>query len=373
MRHNELTLVLLCLLTFLPAAGATPPAQAGKATPIAPGAAPSPAPALHILSDTVLGDQPLRWAVDVRWASDHSVVLALRKSGVAEYNLDGKSSPKQLIPGEKAPGGFWQSQHVGISSRYLAAGAWLFSMTWQPLNSVVRKEEAFEGIHDLDVDGSRVAVVGSRRDAQGKFSPDGAIAWLGSLDKNLADLKPLVFDARGPGAPSMNACGSLLLGATRFLSDGSLLVVPGVQAGIYHFNAQGKLLQTLDTLALGIDTDCAGLDKESAARMGHDVPYRLGWVNERRIVDDVLPLPTGAGLLIRSIQQGQVRWVLKVLRPDGSLTIYDVPVRAPNAFAHLKGDVRQGRLVLLLWGYPPDRKLESSPLPHLLIASPPSS
>ena len=72
-------------------------------------------------------------------------------------------------------------------------------------------------------------------------------------------------------------------------------------------------------------------------------------------MDDVLPLAAGPGLLIRSVQKGEVRWTLKVLHPDGSLSIYDVPVHAQNAFSHLKGDVRQGRLVLLLWGNPPDR------------------
>jgi hypothetical protein len=372
-------MLFLALLAFLPVV-ASPAAQVNKATALArtkPAALdnkPSPGgPALHILSDTVLGEEPLRNAVDVRWASDHSVVLALKKSGVVEYNLNGKSVPQQMIAGEKSPGGFWESRHVAISSRYLVAGSWLFAMTWRPLDSIVRKEEAVEFIHDLDVRNNRVAVVGARRDAQGQFSPDGAIAWIGSLDKALSDLKPLIFDAGGSGAPSMNACGSFSLGSTRFLADGSLLVVPGVQPGIYHFDSQGKLLGTSDTVALGIDTDCGGMSKELAATLGRDVPRRLAWINDRRTVDDVLPLPAGPGLLVRSVQQGQVRWTLKVLHPDGSLGVYDVPVQAPNPFSHLKGDFRQGRLVLLLFGYPPDRNPEHTPLPHLLIASPPGS
>lgn len=372
MRHNELTLVLLCLLTFLPAAGATPPAQAGKADPIAPGAAPSPAPALHILSDTALGEA-FRFALDVRWVSDHSVALAVLQGGVVEYNLDGKTPLKQLIPSDVAPGRSGYGQEVAVSPRYVAAGAWLQSITWRPIDSAVRKEEVFDCIHDIDVGGSRAAVIGVRRDAQGKFSPEGAIAWIGSLDKDLADLKPLIFDAGGSGAPSMGACCGFHLGVTRFLADGSLVVVPGIQPGIYRFDSQGKLLQTLDTVALGTDTDCAGIGKEMVSPMGRDPSLRLAWINERRIVDDVLPLPAGTGLLIRSIQQGQVRWVLKVLRPDGGVGVYDVPVKALNLFSHLKGDFRQGRLALLLWAPPPHRNPEGIPLPHLLIASPPGS
>lgn len=361
-------LLVLAFLKPLPTVAVTPVAQAVKAKP----AAPAPA-ALRILSDTVLGE-PLKYAIDVRWASDRSVYLAIRKKGVVEHRLDGKGSPaRQLIPGDQEPGGFWLTYHVGVSTRYLAAGAPLFALTWRPLASAVRKEAAFEFVSDLDVRENRIVVVGARRDSEGKFSPDGAIAWTGSLDRDLTDLKPLLFDARGPEAPNMASCGIMFLGAARFLADGSLLVVPGVQPGIYRFDSQGKLLQTLDTVALGIDTDCASVGKELKSTLARDFPRRVAWVNERRVVDDVLPLPAGPGLLIRSIQQGRVRWVLKVLRHDGSVAVYDVPVHAQTSLAHLKGDLRNGRLLLLLWEYSPDGKPDGAPLPHLLIASLPGS
>jgi hypothetical protein len=361
--------LLLSLTTALWSATA----QAPKAAPSTSAAKPSPQ-ALRILSDKVLGEAPLKNAMDVRWASDHSVVLALNKNGVVEYDLAGKLKPKEMIPGKGLPGGFWQSQHVALSPRYLVAGSWLFTMTWRRMDSTVRKEEAFDGIEDLDVQDSRVAVLGSRRNAQGDYSPDGAIAWTGSLDSKAApDLKPLFFDTGGVGAPGMGACGGFFLGAVRFLADGSLLVVPGIQPGISRYDRKGKLLQTLDTVALGIDTDCAGIPKEMRPKMAREVPLRLAWINARRIVDDVLPLPAGPGLLIRSVQQGEVRWTLKVLHADNSVGVYEVPVHAENAFSHLKGDVREGRLILLLWGNPPDRNPDHSPLPHLLTASLPGS
>jgi hypothetical protein len=359
------TFLLLTLSTTLWSATA----QVPKTAPSTAATKPSPQ-ALRILSDMAL-EAPLKNATDVRWANGHSVVLALRKDGVVEYDLDGKSSPKKMISGEGTPGGFWDSHHIGISSRYLVVGAWLFTMTWRPLDSAMRNEEAFDGIHDLDVYQNRVAVVGARRNAEGDYAPDGAIAWIGSLDKNLSDLKPLIFDAGGAGAPNMGSCASFFLGAVRFLTDGSLVVVPGVQPGIDRFDPQGKLIKTLDTVALGIDTDCSSIGKDMSAKMAHDVPRRLAWINQRRTVDDILPLPAGPGLLIRSVQQGEVRWMLKVLYPDGKVAVYDVPIHAQNAFSHLKGDFRQGRLVLLLWGNPPDRNPEHAPLPHLLIVAPP--
>ncbi|HZZ19322.1 MAG TPA: hypothetical protein VFE25_08135 [Opitutaceae bacterium] len=364
--------ILLTLLRPLPVAALGAGAQAGKAGPAATAAAPAAPAALRILSDTTLGE-PLKYAVDVRWASGRSVYLALKRRGVVEYDLDGKAEPKQLIPGEKEPGGFWLSYHVAASSQFLIAGSPLFALTWRPLDSAVRKDEAFEGIDDLDVQGGRLAVVGVRRDSAGKFAPEGAIAWTGSLDKDLSDLKPLVFDAGGPGAPNANACGLLLLGSTRFLADGSLLVVPGVQPGIYHFDSRGKLLQTLDTVKLGIDTDCASVTKDQGLELKRSFSPRMAWINARRTVDDVLPLPAGPGLLVRSVKQGQVNWALKILHPDGSIAIYDLPVHAHTLLAHLKGDVRQGRLVLLLWEYSPDGKPDGAPMPHLLTASLPDS
>jgi hypothetical protein len=381
MRNDVSRTLLLGLIVTLLAAAAPGAVQVGKVPllkgaptpPGASGASSRSGTALHILSDTVLGE-PLNYAVDVRWASDESVYLAVKKRGVVEYKLDGKGSPPQkMIPGQKDPGGFWLSYHVAASSHYLVAGAPLFALTWRPLDSTVRKEEPFEGIDDVDVQGDKVAVVGVRRDANHKFAPDGAIAWTGSLDLGLTDLRPLLFDARGPGAPNMAACGILLLGATRFLADGSLWIVPGVQPGIYHFDTKGKLLQTLDSVALGVDTDCSSVSKELGARMLRDFRSRGPWINARHIVDDILPLPAGPGLLIRSFQKGQVRWSLKVLHPDGSIAVYDLPIHPQTPLAHLKGDFRQGRLVLLLWEYAQNDKPDEAPNPHLLLASLPGT
>jgi hypothetical protein len=74
----SLAALLLGLAIFVPAAAASPPAQAGKAAPAAAAAASSAPAALCILSDTALGE-PFRFAKDLRWASDHSVVRTARR------------------------------------------------------------------------------------------------------------------------------------------------------------------------------------------------------------------------------------------------------------------------------------------------------
>ena len=75
-------LTIVALLAF--SAPAHPRAVAAK-----PKAALPARPELHILSDTPLAE-PLNYAVDLRWASDHSFYLALKRRGVVEYDLDKK-------------------------------------------------------------------------------------------------------------------------------------------------------------------------------------------------------------------------------------------------------------------------------------------
>jgi hypothetical protein len=215
----------------------------------------------------------------------------------------------------------------------------------------------FEYVQAIDVEARQLALVGVRADEARNFAPDGAIGWIGSLDKRLGDLKPILFSATGPGAASMLNCGALGLAAVRFLSGGEVLMIPGVQPGAEWFDAGGKPVRAWDTAALGIDTDCASLTHAMAAKLAVNYPLRLEWVNSRRTVDSILPLPQGAGALIRNAANGATHWELKILHRDGSWTTSQVPLQGESVFAHLRGDVRAGRLALLLY----EDKLPSRP------------
>jgi len=100
-------------------------------------------------------------------------------------------------------------------------------------------------------------ILGGRKDAKGRYSHDGAIAWLGGLSEGAAGLKPIYFSVAGRGAQPMAECAVLELGAVRFLSDGSFLVVPGVEPGIYWYDAAGDLVRTWESEALGLGGLCS--------------------------------------------------------------------------------------------------------------------
>lgn len=312
-----------------------------------PAHSPSPS-ALRILSDREL-PPALSPASDIRWASDASVYLALTKSGTAEVSLEPLGGKvEKVILGAREPGGFWGCSRLGASQDYLVAAGPAFSLTWRKRTDPLRKEIVFDGIEDIDVGGRRLVVLGARRDDKGRFAPEGAIAWVGSLDKDLTDLRPILLDQRGEGAPNLNACGNFELGAVRFLQDGTLLVVPGFQAGAHLYDAGGRLIRTWDTIALGLDNDCPGLTEEQSMQLTYPAP-RVAWLNQRRTLEDILPLPQGPGLLIRSVSQGRPSWTLKVLERDGpGHRTYTVPIPPASDLSHLRGDVRGDQIVFLL-------------------------
>jgi hypothetical protein len=79
-------------------------------------------------------------------------------------------------------------------------------------------------------------------------------------------------------------------------------------------------------------------------------------LNGHRVVDEVLPLPDGPGLIVRQVRDGKVSWELDVLRPQG-IERYEIPVPDASVDQRVSGDVRNGRIVLLVV----DRTLRQEP------------
>ena len=177
-------------------------------------AAPESARSLRILSDRPL-PPPLVKAVDVRWASDSSVYLTLAREGTVEASVDFdhlKVTP--MIAKMQEPGGSF-SHLLAASSEYLVTSG-PFWITWRSIASPTRAEDAFDSIHDLDVAGDRLLILAARRGEKGQFAPEGAIAWTGSLRRGLSDLRPVAYDATGPGARNLGACSNFHMGVSAF-------------------------------------------------------------------------------------------------------------------------------------------------------------
>jgi hypothetical protein len=307
-----------------------------------------------VLAEKTLS-QDLQRSRDVRWLDADNVLLATPDRGAVALPLDSAhpnpQASKVLVPGgpDRRPGGVWLPSRLGISDRFLAVGSPAFEIGWGSRSPAkLTGRETFEEITDLDVYGNRLAVLGTRRAENGKIAVDGAIAWIGSLDRGLSDLRAVVKSVDGDGARSMDACSNFELGAVRFLPDGKLLVVPGAEPGAYLIDPSGKLLYTWQTEQLGLDARC-DFDDDKRDLMSQSPEPRWAWINQFKTVDEILPLPQGPGLVMRSVSPAGTRWQLAVLRPGGAPAVQPIPLSSPSSMAHLRGDVHGSRVVWLMF------------------------
>ena len=326
------------------------------------------APAIKIVTETTLPTELAR-AADVRWAGDGAVYLAMRNQGVVEFTLGSPAaSAKKVVPGREQLGGFWYATLVGASERTLVAAAPAMIVTTVELATKIRRDDPVDAIHALDVRENRLLLLAMRRGEQGKVGQDGAIAWLGPSDRPFDALKPVAYDATGPGIRNMMLCGGIRMGGVRFLADGRFVVVPGVQPGAQLYDREGRLLRTWDTGALA-DSDCGTLSVEASQALNLSIEDRENWINRRRTIDTVLPLPEGPGLVVRSLEAGRLRWDLWVLKEKGAPSMHRLPIDAEGEHFHLRGDFRAGKMIFLL--AEERTKDDKYPAPRIFIALPP--
>ena len=161
----------------------------------------------------------------------------------------------------------------------------------------------------------------------------------------------------GRGAADLDACHQLETGAVRFMSDGSLFLASGVDPEVLLYDRAGKLVRTWQARDLGFDSSC-GLAMAEVARVSNVPAARWGWLSRRVILDDILPMPQGAGLLLRSRVGQETRWAIRLLGPDGSVASIAVPITSVSERTRLRGDLHGDRIVFLTseYGDPPAEK-----------------
>jgi len=192
-----------------------------------------------------------------------------------------------------------------------------------------------------------LVILGGLKDEKGNFSPDGAIGWLGPIEKGREGLRPILYSAHGPGARAMGRCGVIGLGAARFMPDGSFVLIPGVEPGIFWYSKDGELQHTWESSALGLEDECKPM-LDNMGDLAIDPNVQNRWLAARRIVDEILPLPDGPGVIIREIKDEKAQWRMARLRADGTVSWLDLPFKGSSTWARLKGDVMGTRIAFLV-------------------------
>jgi hypothetical protein len=329
----------------------------GSARAAEPGSAQSTHGTLHILWQQELPPYPSGPAMDVRWAEEATILVAWAKEGVSEVALDGKFSPvRWLIPDPEHH--FRGFELLAASKEFVAASSAFNAMAYRPRarqsSGLVAITKVSVGIVEaLDLSGHQLAVLGNPAKQP---SPKGVVAWLGPISEHPErDLLPLPLRDVGAVNPdswdqrTLANCSTLRLGAVRFLPDGSLMVVPGFQAGAQLFSSGGRPLRSWDTAAFGLDApaDCAAMSPAQKSALGTSIPERFAFLNRHRVLEDILPLQEGPGLLIRWVADGKVHWQLTVLQSGTRVLTYTVPFTGELPYDRLRGDVQGSRVVLL--------------------------
>lgn len=305
---------------------------------------------LRVVSDRTL---PASFgpAFDLRWIEPDRVLLARGGDGATEISLDPFGSiVREVFPGKRSLGGGSGAGCLGYSPQFVAASA-IRAVLWREGITAPLRHRPEDFIADLDVHGTRLALLGARRDGAGRWAPEGGIAWVGSLTRELADLHPILFDDKGPGAENFHRCGTFDVGALRFLGDGSLVVVPGVQAGAHLYDASGRLRRTWDTVALGLPDDCPRMSREEWQRVRFPPKY-YEWRQARVKLEEIVSLEGGVGLILRRVIGDLPEWslVALALETDQILKL-KIPITASHELSFVRADVRGRRLLVLESAY----------------------
>jgi hypothetical protein len=315
----------------------------------------------------VLADRPLPTALsgarDVRWADDESVHLGLAAEGTRLLSLETWVAREEISKGRRGGPGAWLSSRLARSGDRLVVAAPVFEIVVKDLRAgTLEKLGGFESIADVDLHVNRVAVLGTRMiGPERKLSPDGAVAWVGTLEHRLDDASALLVTPSGKGPARMDYCGGFDVGAVRYLPDGSLVIVPGAEPGVYLLDPAGKLLHTWATEPLGLDLPCE-FDAETSALLALHEEQRWERLERFRIVDEILPLRDGVGLVVRSVDARGTRWKVHLLKRNGPATSFELPITTTSTMSHLRADVRDDLAVFLVAeDGPPQRPQQAAP------------
>lgn len=307
-------------------------------------------------------------ARDVRWAGPSEVYVSTGKRGVVRTRVDSSTHGTPVMPGGDR-GGFSISGLVAVGQSHVAVASPMGAFGWMPLagNARTLGQKALLAVMDIDARGDSLAVLGADSGPVQGLARDGAIAWIGSLSKGMSDMRRLMKGRSNPGGKDMARCSILETGALRFMPDGSLIVVPGVEPGVYRYGPNGKLMQTWDTDPLGIVDDCWIADSELQL-VARDFGRRIDWYASRVIVDEILPLPDGPALLLRRVEKGVTKWDVVTQPYRGKAQRVALPVTMPTPRGHVRGDVRGNQLVLLVFEDPLPGQKPVAP-PRLVVLS----
>lgn len=233
-------------------------------------------------------------AADVRWLTDGEIILGVIGPGIHAWRI-GESGAEFRVALEQPEGELLEiggRSFVARSperdygrlavSRQRIAFADLFGGIHFAHEDGISGPVDIEFLGDLDRKGPRTAAVGLMRKGAGVWAP--FVAWL-------------LEDAGGPprgllptrdGGGGLEACHAAELSVIRFIADDRLLVLPGAEPGVFVYDGQGRLRDSLDAEVFFAEAGCDVELSERARSPLSDAYVRAEWLGQRRVIDEVV-------------------------------------------------------------------------------------
>ncbi|MYB19998.1 MAG: hypothetical protein F4Y16_13600 [Holophagales bacterium] len=248
-------------------------------------------------------------ASDVRWLADGEIVLGVIGSGIQAWRLGESGAELRVALEDPTPEVFeiggravvnrntFERDYgrLGVSAQGLAF-ADLFGGVF------VASEDGLDGpvdvkfLGDLDRLGVLTAAVGLMLKDTDGWAPYAA--WLmedgGGSPRGLLPTRD--------GGRGLELCRDAELSVIRFISADRLLVIPGAEAGVFVYDLDGVIRDSLDAATFFAESGCDVEADEGDNSPLSDAYVRADWLGPRRIIDEVVA--DGAGNVYFFVRYG---------------------------------------------------------------------
>jgi hypothetical protein len=299
---------------------------------------------------------------DIRWDGEDALLILRSQTGLFRHRLTaGLPLDRWVLPGavqlERTAlslMAFGRSSELTLASSHSTALVYTANSFADPFARGYAVESLGGAIADLDVYGSKIAVLGmpSAELHEAGEHVDSSV-WIGRYeDRRFGAFETLLTETgqSGDQADGMYLHNGSGTGALRFSTDGSLLVALGYRDEIVRFgpgggaNARWRLAELLgarnDALETFLETRRGRFDHGTYGR----------WVDHAQwLVDDVFFIGKSPALVVREKRDGKTRWLLGIITGDQAAW-YRIPFLGVDSRARVRADALGDRRIAFLAG-----------------------
>ncbi len=262
-------------------------------------------------------------ASDVRLRKDGVLLLGVGGNGI--YSWRAGAERAELVATLAGDGAVQDYSVVGGAS----AGAVAFSSSaygiYRQDDSGIRSFKDLEIVGDVDRRDARTVAVGLSRSSDGDGDWEDRLAWLISDDGTVRGILP----RRAAEDSHWSLANDL--GVARVLSEERVLVIPGIEPGVFVYGWDGRLLDTFGTGTFFADSPWRVSPEQK--QMLTEASWFLAWLSRHRVIDEVvaddrgnvflfvrhvpedLPYPTH----VSSDPEGRITGGVTAMDPSGNL------------------------------------------------------